>query len=161
MGRKRWSVAEKRRIVELTMVPGASVARVAQAEGVNANQVFLWRRAYRSGELASGSAALLPVVIEAETGSSEEFVPDREAAQTAPADTPLAVPSGAIHIELPGRAAISVERGADRALLRTILVLSHAVRRPHRESRGYLPGKRRKWHSLADSASAPQEDYAS
>jgi len=51
MGRKRWSVEEKRRIVELTLVPGASVARVAQAEGVNANQVFLWRRAYRNGEL--------------------------------------------------------------------------------------------------------------
>jgi hypothetical protein len=29
--------------------------------------------------------------------------------------------SAAIHIEFPGRAAISVERGADCALLRTIL----------------------------------------
>jgi transposase-like protein len=37
MGRKRWLVEEKRRIVELTLVPGASVARIAQAEGVNAN----------------------------------------------------------------------------------------------------------------------------
>ena len=120
MGRKRWSVEEKRRIVELTLVPGASVARTAQAEGVNANQVFLWRRAYRKGELLPGSA-LLPVVIEPETDSCEEFMPVREAAQTAPAETSLASPSGAIHIELPGRAAISVERGADRALLRTIL----------------------------------------
>jgi hypothetical protein len=29
--------------------------------------------------------------------------------------------SGVIHIELPGRATISVEHGADRALLQTIL----------------------------------------
>jgi hypothetical protein len=37
---RRWrSVAEKRRIVELTLVPGASVALVARAHGVNANQV--------------------------------------------------------------------------------------------------------------------------
>lgn len=122
MGRKRWSLEEKRRIVELTLVPGASVARVAQAEGVNANQVFLWRRAYRSGELLpADSTALLPVVIEAEGNSCEEIIPDREAALAVPEEISLAVPSGAIHVELPGRATISVECGADRALLRTIL----------------------------------------
>ena len=44
----RWPVAEKRRIVELTFAPGASVARVAQAEGVNSHQVFRWR-SYRGG----------------------------------------------------------------------------------------------------------------
>jgi transposase-like protein len=38
--RVRWSVEDKRRIVELTFEPGASVARVAQAEGVNSHQVF-------------------------------------------------------------------------------------------------------------------------
>ncbi len=44
-GIRRWrSVAEKRRIVELTLVPGASVALVARTHGVNANQVFKWRR---------------------------------------------------------------------------------------------------------------------
>ena len=39
------TVAEKRRIVELTLQSGASVAKVAQAEGVNSHQVFDWRRA--------------------------------------------------------------------------------------------------------------------
>lgn len=111
---------EKRRIVELTLVPGASVARVAQAQGVNANQVFLWRRAYQQGELLPGSA-LLPVVIEADGSRAAEFTSELDAAQAAPEQPMPAQPSGAIHIELPGRAAISVERGADRALLRTIL----------------------------------------
>jgi Transposase len=41
--RQRWSVAERRRIVEEILAPGASVARVARAHGVNANQVFGWR----------------------------------------------------------------------------------------------------------------------
>jgi transposase len=37
---RRWrSVAEKRRIVELTLEQGASLALVARAHGVNANQV--------------------------------------------------------------------------------------------------------------------------
>jgi transposase len=64
--RERRTMAEKRRIVELTLAPGASLARIAQAEGVNANQIFQWRRAYRSGSLeacSEGSTALLPVVV--------------------------------------------------------------------------------------------------
>ena len=122
MGRKRWSVAEKRRIVELTLVPGASVARVAQSEGVNANQVFLWRRSYRNGELQpANSMALLPVVIEADGSGSADILSNPDVGEAAP-EQPVPEPtSGAIHIEFPGRAAISVERGADRALLRTIL----------------------------------------
>jgi transposase-like protein len=61
--RVRRTIGEKRRIVELTFEPGASVARVAQAEGVNSHQVFQWRRSYRQGGLAlaggSGPALLL------------------------------------------------------------------------------------------------------
>jgi len=106
------SVAEKRRIVELTLDPGASVALVARANGVNASQVFKWRRALERGELAepaAASTALLPVTLSA---SAIEL---REAgAKEQP-------PAGAIHIEFPGRATISVECGADPVLLRSIL----------------------------------------
>jgi transposase len=52
--RVRRTVAEKRRIVDLALEPGASVARVAQSEGVNANQVFTRRRFYRAGMLSGG-----------------------------------------------------------------------------------------------------------
>jgi transposase-like protein len=38
------SGAEKRRIVEATLVPGVSVATVARAQGINAQQVFHWRK---------------------------------------------------------------------------------------------------------------------
>jgi transposase len=61
-------MAEKRRIVELVLQPGVSVARVAQAEGVNANQVFKWRREYRNSRLVEGeksTTSLLPVVVSA------------------------------------------------------------------------------------------------
>jgi transposase len=57
------TVSEKRRIAELTFEPGASVALVARAHGVNANQVFKWRRALKRGELsepAAASTSLLP-----------------------------------------------------------------------------------------------------
>jgi transposase-like protein len=42
-------IEEKRRIVEETLVEGASVARVALSHGVNANQVFGWRKLYLAG----------------------------------------------------------------------------------------------------------------
>jgi transposase len=47
--RLRRSAAEQSRIVEETLEAGASVARVALRYGVNANQVFQWRRLYRDG----------------------------------------------------------------------------------------------------------------
>jgi transposase-like protein len=60
--RQRRSIAEKRRIVEETLVEGASVARVARAHGVNANQVFYWRKLYQAGRLGTTNASrLLPV----------------------------------------------------------------------------------------------------
>jgi transposase len=108
------SVAEKRRIVELTFEPGASVALVARAHGVNANQVFAWRRALERGELVESAAlatALLPVTV-----SVPDEVAVEESGQAEPPST-----SGSIHIEFPGLVLISVESGADPALLLTIL----------------------------------------
>ena len=61
--RRLRTVAEKRRIVEETLEPGASVSVVAQAHDVNANLLFGWRKLYRAGLLTeTGSApALVPV----------------------------------------------------------------------------------------------------
>ena len=111
-GRWRRSVG----IVELTWEPGASVALVARANGVNANQVFKWRRALERGELvdpAAASTALLPVTLSA---SRETSIETREVGAK-----PQPTAGGAIHIEFPGRATISVECGADATLLRSIL----------------------------------------
>jgi len=107
---RRWrSVSEKLEIVQLTLKPGASVAEVARAHGVNANQVFKWRRAFERGELSEPSVALIPVTV----ASTED-----ESKETEEVATPS---GGAIHIELPGRAVISVESGADPSLVRSIL----------------------------------------
>src|SRR5271157_4940060 len=47
--RRSWSVAERQRIVEAALAPGASVAGVARANGVNANLVFKWIGRSREG----------------------------------------------------------------------------------------------------------------
>jgi transposase-like protein len=44
---------EKRLIVEETCRVGVSVSTVAQAHGINANQVFYWRKLYEAGQLES------------------------------------------------------------------------------------------------------------
>jgi transposase len=107
---RRWrSVSEKLQIVQLTLRPGASVAEVARAHGVNANQVFKWRRAFKRGELSEPCAALIPVTV---ANPEDE---GREAERVARSA------GGAIHIDFPSRVVVSVESGADAVLLRSIL----------------------------------------
>ena len=57
----------KRALVALSLEPGVSVARIAREHGVNANQVFSWRRLYQQGRLGVPALmrddALLPVVL--------------------------------------------------------------------------------------------------
>ena len=111
--RLRRTPEEKRRIVEATFVPGSSIARVAREHGVNANQVFQWRYEYRKGTLGvrqQGQTKLMPVTVAAEPNSV-----------TLPGIAPVTATSGSIHIELPGRAVISVEAGVDPELVRTVL----------------------------------------
>lgn len=65
--RRKYSIAEKRAMVEETHQRGASVPEVAQRHDVNANLLSVWRRLYRGGllkdEEPGTSAALLPVKV--------------------------------------------------------------------------------------------------
>lgn len=45
-----WAIHEKRKIVEETLQPGASVSVIARKYDANNNMVFRWRREYRRGE---------------------------------------------------------------------------------------------------------------
>jgi transposase len=104
---------EKLRIVQEALAEGASVARVARANGVNANLVFSWCRLYRAGRLGRGSPAkLLPVRV---ASDSSEALPT-----SLRAPSPLLTSSGTIHIQLP-RAQVRVEGSADPVLLRVLL----------------------------------------
>jgi transposase len=107
----------RRRIVEETFAPGASVARVAQAHGVNANQVFSWRRLYQRGLLggSAGTAALVPVkVLDSQPGV--ELAPG----SAAPAPVACSVPPGTIQLQLP-KSRLRIEGAADPASLRVVL----------------------------------------
>jgi transposase len=111
--RRRHSVEEKRRVVEETLEPGASVARVARAHGVNANQVFAWRRLYRQGLLegANGEGAgLLPVHV-VETPIAREAARSRNDSRT---------PLGLIQVEFP-KGHLRINGRVDAEALRVVL----------------------------------------
>jgi transposase len=129
----------KRRIVEETFVPGASVSIVARRHDVNTNQVFTWRQKYRRGELGQGKA---------EIGAVPDFIPVGVVVSSGPAVKPLSLPApaikvssevqrasvpaatpetgrraGMIEIALRGGIKVRVEAGIDEAALRRVLTV--------------------------------------
>ncbi len=73
-GRRRWAAEEKRRIVEETRAPGASVSVVARRHDINANLLFKWKRLEEAGEpdrsLLVGSE-FVPIGIVGRTGDDD------------------------------------------------------------------------------------------
>ena len=116
--RRRRSVAERRRVVEQTLAPGASVARVARAHGVNANQVFHWRRLYQRGLLGGKvqpTGELLPVKV---SESAETTAMVARGSGVATAISPKA--ASTIQIEL-AKGRVRIEGRADVEMLRVVL----------------------------------------
>jgi transposase-like protein len=71
--RRRWPLSEKRRIVELTLRPGASLSAIAIEHGVSRTGLCNWKSLYRAGKLDASAApragstakpTFLPVSIE-------------------------------------------------------------------------------------------------
>lgn len=50
-GRRKWTAEQKRRIVEETRAPGASVSVVARRYDINADLLFKWKRHEETGGL--------------------------------------------------------------------------------------------------------------
>jgi transposase len=122
MRRKR-SAAERLKIVEETLVPGASVARVARSHGINANQVFAWRKLHLAGKLVvrrtvgdPTASRLLPVTVSETTSPLLAEASTVRAAISCPSQPPVT----SIHIQLP-KAQVRVEGGADLQVLRAVL----------------------------------------
>ncbi len=99
--RRRRSAGERRRVVEETLVSGASVAKVALRHGVNANQVFQWRRLYRDDKLGAPPETAMKLL-------SVSVAEDEELLKSEPTEA-VRAKSGAIHIELPVRFGSALE----------------------------------------------------
>ena len=120
--RRKYTIAEKRRIAEETLRPGASVAVVARRHGINANLVFGWRRLYQQGLLTEATLAksppLLPVKVVTPT-----VVPTERAKPIAAAATPSAGKGNCIEIEFAGGQRLRIQGRLHRSLLMRLIAL--------------------------------------
>jgi transposase len=65
--RRRWSRAEKERIVAAALEPGAVASEIARATGIHTSQLFRWRQ--QLCERAQAPVGFNPVAVAAEPGS--------------------------------------------------------------------------------------------
>ncbi len=121
--RRRWTTAEKVRIVEESLAPGASVVEVARRHDVHRNLVTVWRRQARTGLLACGPEPM--------QGQDDEV--RFAAVSIAPDRQPLTVPSGtcgAIEIEFAAGARMRITGVVDAATLKAaVAALSNGLSR--------------------------------
>ncbi len=108
--RRRHSPAFKQRLIEQSLMPGASVARIALDNGVNTNLLFKWRRQHVRA-MRPAPSSLLTVILNEPRGK---------------ADAPVAMPAArmaagsVIEVELPaGR--IRIRGAVDVPALRVVL----------------------------------------
>jgi len=93
---RRHPLEWKRSVVEQTFEPGASVARVARDNNINANQVWAWRKLYAQGLLVEDAQVqpMLPVVVDVQ--------PDRpagDALEATDVSPPSVATSGSIQLQ--------------------------------------------------------------
>jgi len=133
--RQRRTDEEKRRIVEETLVPGASVSVVARRHDVNANQLFTWRRQYQGGKLGNG-AALVPVGVIGKDGTVAALSdltnpkPDRLPAprsEPMPSAITASKPPKMIEVELRSGTRIRIDGGVKGVALQQILKLIRSL----------------------------------
>ena len=113
--RRRWSRAEKERIVAAALEPGAVASEVARAAGIHTSQLFRWRR--QLCERTPAPAAFNPVTI----------VPEPGAAVAGSAES-----AGMIEVEFAGGGRLRMTGSVDAAAVRAVLAALSRARRGRR-----------------------------
>jgi len=111
--RRRYTLAQKREMVEATLEDGQFVSVVARRYDVNTNQLFRWRKQYRDGRLGEAHGVkLLPVEV------SETQAP----AVADAAGTPMSVAAdGTLEVLLSNRHRLRISGSVCQQSLTTIL----------------------------------------
>jgi transposase len=120
--RRMRTIAEKQRIVEETLVRGASVAAVARKHDLNANLLFGWRRLYKQGLLEACREPLpkllpvevtTPTIVATRGGGDVSKSPARE--------LPATTSASQLEIEWPSGVRVRVQGTVDPGVLKSVL----------------------------------------
>jgi transposase len=118
--RRSYDAAFKRHLVELSLIPGASVARIALDHRLNANILFKWRRSQLrmlARSATKPAAGLLPVTVAEAHGAADEAV---QMLRSSSQRRLQAAAAGVIEIDLPlGR--VRLTGAVDVAALRVVI----------------------------------------
>ena len=113
--RRRWSTADKLRIVAETHEPGVRVCDAAARHGLCQSLVFAWRRQVREGLLAAPEMPVFMPVQMLETPAPATQP------QPVPAPAPARQPAGLIEIELGDGRQVRVGSDVSLPALRRVL----------------------------------------
>jgi transposase len=108
--RRRWTTAEKLRIVEESLAPGARVVEVAGRHDVHRNLLTVWRRQARTGALSGVPG---PAMRPDEVHFSAVSIAPEQQALMAPSER-----CGAIEIEFAAGTRMRITGAVDAATLR-------------------------------------------
>ena len=125
--RRRWTFADKARIVAESFEPGVSVCAVARRHGIAQGLLFTWRRQAREGRLGGSEPAPLFVPVATSPEPPPSGVPAL-IAPPIPADEITPAPrrarrrrTGLIEIELGSGRRLKVDCDVDAEALRRVL----------------------------------------
>jgi transposase len=113
--RRRWSLADKRRIVGEALAPGGSVNAVARRHELHASQLFAWCKAAREGLLDDPTS-----VVAAGRGFAPVVVEDKPSAPMPAVSSPSPL-SGRMEIVLSNGHRVVVDASVDVAALGRVL----------------------------------------
>lgn len=116
--RRRWSIADKLRIVAETREPGARIGAVAARHSVCESLVFTWRRQAREGVLVAPEMPVFMPVKMFETPLPTAMAATARSDSSPP---PARSPSGLIEIELGNGRQVRVGSDVNLAALRRVL----------------------------------------
>lgn len=111
--RRRFTADQKRQIVIESLQPGISIAAVARAHDLNANQLHSWRWQYRRGDFSS------VVLDDPAQGAASPLLPVCVVRSPAPAASELTTP-GSIEIFV-GPHRVVLHGAVDASTLRCLL----------------------------------------
>jgi transposase len=101
--RRRWSRAEKERLVAAAMAPGASASEVARAAGIHTSQLFRWRQQLcQRAQIPAFNAVAI-------------------AAEPATASPPLPENAGVIEIEFAAGGRMRITGAADASVVSALI----------------------------------------
>lgn len=116
--RRRWTSAEKARIVEESLAPEASVAAVARRHDIHPNLLHLWRRQARTENLA---------LVRADDAAAGEV--QFAAVAVTPEERGSGVPSSVIEIEFTDGTRLRITGSAEPATVSALMKALAKTRR--------------------------------